>query len=241
MKAFANVRKNGLQAITLTEGDELIGVKFTNGDEDIILTTRKGMSIRFAERDVRPTGRSSMGVRGILLREGDELVSIQLASQGAYMLQLSEKGLGKRTRTEEFKLQGRGGMGVKCYKIVEKTGDLVGSLGVNDGDEILVITDEGIMIRTEVDSISVLGRITSGVKVMNLAEGVTIANFAKVKHLEGEESVDGGEDEGEELSEETVDGDASAEGSESSEEPADDDSLERLIDAAERDAAEDEG
>ena len=225
MKAFANVRKNGLQAITLSEGDELIGVKFTSGSEDIILTTRKGMSIRFAEQDVRPTGRSSMGVRGILLREGDEVVSVQLASQGDYMLQLSEKGLGKRTRTEDFKLQGRGGMGVKCYKIVERTGDLVGTLGVNDGDEILVITDEGIMIRTEVDSISVLGRITSGVKVMNLEEGVTIANFAKVKHLEGEEAGDG-EAEDEAV---TAEGDA---------EELPDDSLDRLIDAAEKDAAE---
>ena len=240
MKAFANVRKNGLQAITLSEGDELIGVKFTSGSEDIILTTRKGMSIRFAEQDVRPTGRSSMGVRGILLREGDEVVSVQLASQGDYMLQLSEKGLGKRTRTEDFKLQGRGGMGVKCYKIVEKTGELVGSLGVNDGDEILVITDEGIMIRTEVDSISVLGRITSGVKVMNLEEGVTIANFAKVKHLEGEEAGDG-EAEDEAV---TAEGDTENEAGEAElSEEADaeglpDDSLDRLIDAAEKDAAE---
>ena len=187
MQAFANVRKNGLAAINLAEGDELIGVKFTDGQQDVLLMSRKGMGIRFHESDVRPMGRSAGGVRGMSLDPDDELVSIQLASQGDYLLLLSQKGLGKRTRMEEFKAQIRGGKGVKYYKITEKTGEMVGCLGVNDGDEILVITEEGIMIRTEVDSISVLGRITSGVKVMNLSEGTTIANMAKVRHVEGED------------------------------------------------------
>ncbi|MBQ0060006.1 MAG: DNA gyrase subunit A [Lachnospiraceae bacterium] len=180
---FANVRKTGLQAMTMTEDDELIGVRFTDGNAEVLLVSHNGMGIRFHEKDVRPTGRSSMGVRGMALADDDYLVSAQLTVQGNDMLLITEKGMGKRTDMSEFHIQGRAGKGVKYYNITEKTGKLVGGLGVFGDEDILIITEEGVMIRTEVESISRLGRVTSGVKVMNLAEGVTIANFAKVRPL----------------------------------------------------------
>ena len=182
LSAFANVRKTGIIAITLREGDELIEVKFTDGNQDIFMVSGKGMCIRFHEDDVRPTGRTSMGVRGMEIDEDDIVVSMQLAVQGDFLLCISEKGLGKRTRKDEFKAQMRGGKGVKCYKITEKTGDLVGAKMVIEENEVLLITAEGIMIRTSVDMISVLGRNTSGVKVMNLEDGVKVASFTKVKN-----------------------------------------------------------
>ena len=182
LSAFANVRKTGIIAITLREGDELIEVKFTDGNQDIFMVSGKGMCIRFHEDDVRPTGRTSMGVRGMEIDEDDIVVSMQLAVQGNFLLCISEKGLGKRTRKDEFKAQMRGGKGVKCYKITEKTGDLVGAKMVIEENEVLLITAEGIMIRTSVDMISVLGRNTSGVKVMNLEDGVKVASFTKVKN-----------------------------------------------------------
>ena len=187
LEAFANIRKTGIIAMTLREGDELIEVKFTEKDEDVYLVTRKGMSIHFMETDVRPTGRSSMGVRGIELDEGDEVVSMQLGVQGDYMLTISEKGYGKRSLLSDFRLQNRGGKGIKCYKVTEKTGNVVGAKFVIDESEVLLITTEGIMIRTSVSDISVLGRITSGVKVMNLEEGVKVAGFSKVKNDERED------------------------------------------------------
>ena len=187
LAAFANIRKTGIIAMTLREGDELIEVKFTEKDEDVYLVTREGMSIHFMETDVRPTGRSSMGVRGIELDEGDEVVSMQLGVQGDYMLTISEKGYGKRSLLSDFRLQNRGGKGIKCYKVTEKTGKVVGAKFVIDESEVLLITTEGIMIRTSVSDISVLGRITSGVKVMNLEEGVKVAGFSKVKNDEREE------------------------------------------------------
>ncbi|MDO4804888.1 MAG: DNA gyrase subunit A [Lachnospiraceae bacterium] len=182
LSAFANIRKIGIIAMTLREGDELIEVKFTERDEEVYLVTRKGMCIRFRETDIRPSGRSSMGVKGITLAEDDEVVSMQLGVQGDYMLAISEKGYGKRTELSNFNLQSRGGKGLKCYKLTEKTGDLVGAKFVIDENEVLLITTEGIMIRTSVKDISVLGRITSGVKVMNLPEGVKVAGFSKVKN-----------------------------------------------------------
>ncbi|MDO4479288.1 MAG: DNA gyrase subunit A [Lachnospiraceae bacterium] len=184
---FRNIRKNGLQAITLLEDDELIGMKVTEGNEDVILTSHDGMCIRFNENDVRPTGRSAMGVRGIFLRDEDTVVAINLASEGACILAISENGMGKRTPMEEYRLQQRGGMGLKAYRITEKTGALVGSMAVDDDNEILVITTEGIMIRMAVSDISVLQRITSGVKVMNLDPGVTVAGYTKVQQGDDEE------------------------------------------------------
>lgn len=194
MVDYANVRKTGLLAITLREDDELIETKFTDNQQDVILISRKGACIRFNEKDVRSTGRTSMGVRGMDLRNDDEIVSMQLTSQGEDLLFISEKGLGKRTKMDEFKNQNRGGKGVKCYKITEKSGDLVGAVGVNSDNEVMLITTEGIVIRTEVSTISELGRITSGVKVMDLKDGVRVASYTKVKNSEGGEEKDGAED-----------------------------------------------
>ena len=180
LSAFAKVRKSGIVAMTLREDDELIEVLYTERDEDIFLVTAEGMSIHFNEKDVRPTGRTSMGVCGIKLAEGDRVVAMQLAIQGNEMLVISENGMGKRTDKKEFNIQGRGGKGGKCYKVTEKTGRVVGAKMVTDENQILLITTEGVMIRTSVSSISVLGRITSGVKVMDLNEGVSVASFTKV-------------------------------------------------------------
>jgi DNA gyrase subunit A len=198
LSAFANVRKTGIIAITLREGDELIEVKFTDGNQDIFMVSKKGMCIRFHEDDVRPTGRSSMGVRGMDIGEDDIVVSMQLAVQGDFLLCISEKGLGKRTKKDEFKAQSRGGKGVKCYKTTEKTGDLVGAKMVIEENEVLLITTEGIMIRTSVDMISVLGRNTSGVKVMNLEEGIKVASFTKVKNDDSQSEENSSESEAEE-------------------------------------------
>ena len=198
LSAFANVRKTGIIAITLREGDELIEVKFTDGSQDIFMVSKKGMCIRFHEDDVRPTGRSSMGVRGMDIGEDDIVVSMQLAVQGDFLLCISEKGLGKRTKKDEFKAQSRGGKGVKCYKTTEKTGDLVGAKMVIEENEVLLITTEGIMIRTSVDMISVLGRNTSGVKVMNLEEGIKVASFTKVKNDDSQNEENSSESETEE-------------------------------------------
>ena len=178
---YANVRKKGLAAINLREDDELIEVKFTDSTKDIILVTKYGQCIRFNETDVRSTGRTSMGVIGMNLSDEDEVVGMQLNTQGEYLLIASEKGLGKLTKMEEFSPQNRGGKGVKCYKITEKTGNIVGVKAVNMDNEIMMITTEGIIIRMKVDGISVLGRVTSGVKLMNLSEDVTVASIAKVR------------------------------------------------------------
>ena len=185
---YSNVRKTGLAAITLREDDELIEVKFTDNEQDIILITKLGQCIRFDETDVRATGRTSMGVRGINLSKGDEVVAMQLCSQGEQILIVSGKGLGKRTVMDEFTAQNRGGKGVKCYKITEKTGEVVGAKAVNEDDEIMIINTEGIVIRMECKGISVLGRITSGVKLINLRENEVVASIAKVKEKEEEEA-----------------------------------------------------
>ena len=187
---YSNVRKTGLAAITLREDDELIEVKFTDNEQDIILITKQGQCIRFDEKDVRATGRTSMGVRGINLSPKDDVVAMQMCSQGEQILIVSEKGLGKRTVMEEFTAQNRGGKGVKCYKITEKTGEVVGAKAVNEDDEIMIINTEGIIIRIECKGISVLGRITSGVKLINLRENEIVASIAKVKEKEEEETDD---------------------------------------------------
>ena len=176
---FRNVRKNGLAAITLRDDDQLIEVKYTDGNQDVFLATKKGMSIRFSESDVRATGRGSMGVRGIRLGRDDEVIGMQLRSQGEYLLFASEKGMGKRTPADAFKIQHRGGRGVICYKLMEKTGDLVGVKAVEEENEIMLITTEGIIIRTPVSGISVLGRSASGVKLMRTED--TVASIAKVR------------------------------------------------------------
>ena len=178
---YSNVRKNGLTAINLREDDELIEVKITDENSEIFLVTKFGMCIRFRETDVRATGRASMGVIGMTLTDGDEVVGMQLDHQGKSLLIVSEQGMGKRTSLEEFTLQHRGGKGVKCYKITEKTGDVVGVKAVNDDHEIMMITTEGIIIQIRMEDVSILGRITSGVKLINLDPGVKVAQIAKVR------------------------------------------------------------
>ena len=190
---YANVRKTGLAAISLKDDDESIEVKFTDNKKDIILVTKYGQCIRFKDTDVRSTGRVSMGVRGINLSDGDEIIGMQLCSQGDYLLIVSEKGMGKRTSMSEFSVQNRGGKGVKCYKITEKTGNVVGVKAVNDDNEVMMITTEGIIIRIACSDISILGRITSGVKLMNLDEKVSVASIAKVR--EKEDKAEGNEQE----------------------------------------------
>ena len=181
---YANIRKSGLQAINLRDDDELIEVKFTDNEKDILLVTRLGKCIRFRETDVRPTGRTSMGVIGMNLDDGDEVIGMQLDAQGEALLIVSENGLGKRTDMNEFAVQQRGGKGVKCYKINEKTGNVVGAKAVNENQEVMIITTEGIIIRIPVDSISILGRITSGVKLINMEEDISVASIAKVRESE---------------------------------------------------------
>ena len=178
---YANVRKKGLAAINLREDDELIEVKKTNNTEDIFLVTKYGQCIRFKETDVRKTGRVSMGVIGMNLTDGDEVIGMQMESQGDALMIVSEKGLGKCTLISEFTTQNRGGKGVKCYKITEKTGNIVGVKAVNQNNELMLITTEGIIIRIKVSNTTLLGRITSGVKLINLDENVTVASIAKVR------------------------------------------------------------
>ena len=184
IQEYENVRKTGLAAITLREDDELIEVKVTDGEKDILLATKYGQCFRFHEEDVRPTGRTSMGVRGMNLSDRDEIVGMQMDVQGEYLLIASEKGMGKLTKMEEFTPQNRGGKGVKCYKIMEKTGNVVGVKAVDLDDEIMIINTDGIVIRMECESISILGRITSGVKLINLKENEEVASIAKVRKTE---------------------------------------------------------
>ena len=209
MKEYKNVRKTGLQAIVLRENDELIEVKATDNKKDVFLVTKKGQCIRFPETDVRVTGRVSMGVIGMKLDDGDEVIGMQVDTQGEYLLVVSENGMGKRTEIDEFTPQRRGGKGVRCYKIVDKTGDLVGAKLVHDDHDIMPITTEGIIIRISVSDISIIGRNTSGVKLMNIDQetDISVASIAKVREsgdknqdeeeeiLEGADEVDSGENE----------------------------------------------
>ena len=188
---YMNVRKTGLAAISLREDDLLIEVKVTDNAQDILLVTKYGQCIRFNEKDVRSTGRVSMGVRGMNLSDNDEIIGMQMSSQGKDMLIVSEKGMGKRTSMEEFTKQNRGGKGVKCYKITEKTGNVVGMKAVDEESEIMIINTEGIVIRMKCSAISQYGRITSGVKLINLPEKEKVASVAKVRtasaEIDGEE------------------------------------------------------
>ena len=187
---YGNIRKNGLIAINLKEDDELIEVKITNKDSEIFLVTKQGMCIRFKETDARNTGRMSMGVIGMNLNDGDEIIGMQLNTQGDSLLIVSEHGLGKRTYIDEFTIQKRGGKGVKCYKITEKTGEVIGVKAVNDDHEIMMITTEGIIIQLRMEDISTLGRITSGVKMMNVDKDVKVARIAKVREKVSDGTID---------------------------------------------------
>lgn len=194
LSEYLNIRKSGLQAITLREDDELIEVKCTDNQKDIILATKNGMCIRFHETDVRPTGRNSMGVIGMNLVDDDEIIGMQMHTQGEFLLLVSEYGLGKRTSMKEFTVQHRGGKGIRCYKLTEKTGNLIGMKAVNPEHEIMLISTEGIIIRMPVEGISCFGRNTSGVKLISMDQekDITVASIAKVRESEkanGEELI----------------------------------------------------
>ena len=177
---FKNINKSGLIAIGLRNDDELIDVKITNGEKDVILVTENGMSIRFNETDIRPMGRTAMGVKGITLSEEDKVVSMKLTDEGHELLVVSEKGFGKRTDIEEYRLQSRAGKGIKTYNIFEKTGKIVGAEMVDEKDQIMIINSDGILIRLEVEGISIYGRVTSGVKLMKTEDEVNVVSIAKI-------------------------------------------------------------
>jgi DNA gyrase subunit A len=181
---YANVRKTGLAAITLREDDRLIQVRITDNQDDVLLVTKYGQCIRFHEQDVRPTGRMSMGVRGMNLGDQDQVIGMQMSKEGQELLVVSEKGMGKRTLISEFTAQNRGGKGIKCYKITEKTGNVVGMVAVDYESEIMIINTDGIIIRMQCADISCQGRVASGVKLINLSEQEKVASIAKVKKTE---------------------------------------------------------
>ncbi|MBS7046024.1 MAG: hypothetical protein KH121_08000, partial [Eubacterium sp.] len=240
IKEFANIRKTGIQAIGMRDDDELIEVKLTDSDCDIILVTKLGQCIRFKETDVRPTGRSAMGVIGMNLLDEDEVVGMQLDKQGDSLLIVSENGLGKRTDINEFVVQHRGGKGVKCYKINEKTGNVVGVKAVDDTREVMLITTDGIIIQIKCDDISNLGRITSGVKLINLDEGVKVATIAKVRKKpvdENDKDADGFEEESQEKSAVVSEADSQPEGEKEPESEIDA-SIDELLERAEKDKNE---
>ena len=239
---YANVRKTGLAAINLREDDELIEVKKTDNNQDIFLVTKSGQCIRFKETDVRKTGRTSMGVIGMNLTDGDEVVGMQMESQGDSLMIVSEKGLGKCTLISEFTTQNRGGKGVKCYKITEKTGNIVGVKAVNHDNEIMLITTEGIIIRIKVADTALLGRITSGVKLINLDENVTVASIAKVRENKELETADTSElltDEEEAASAALAAENAKKAAGQSDNSETDDELMDELLKRAEDDAKDD--
>ena len=222
---YANIRSNGLQAINLREDDDLIEVKLTDGKAEIFLGTKMGQCIRFSESNIRSVGRNSIGVRGMSLNPEDEVIGMQLLSQGKYILTVSEKGLGKRTDMSEFTLQNRGGKGLKFYKITEKTGHVIGMKAVDEDNELILITNEGIVIRINVSDISELSRITSGVKLMDLEPGIFIAGIARLKALqEISEEIEESEEEVLELGEDFDDfGDEDWDDEDDAEEESDED------------------
>ena len=239
---YANVRKTGLAAINLREDDELIEVKKTDNNQDIFLVTKYGQCIRFKETDVRKTGRTYMGVIGMNLTDGDEVVGMQMESQGDSLMIVSEKGLGKCTLISEFTTQNRGGKGVKCYKITEKTGNIVGVKAVNHDNEIMLITTEGIIIRIKVADTALLGRITSGVKLINLDENVTVASIAKVRENKELETADTSElltDEEEAASAALAAENAKKAAGQADNSETDDELMEELLKRAEADAKDD--
>ena len=178
---YAHIRKTGIIGINLRDDDELIEVKQTDADTEIFLVTKYGKCIRFKETDVRTTGRSAMGVIGMTLNYDDEVVGMQLDHQGDSLLIVSANGMGKRTSTDEYSVQNRGGKGVKCYKVTDKTGDIIGVKAVNDDHEIMMITSTGIIIQIKMSDLRLIGRDTSGVKLIDLEDGVTVAQIAKVR------------------------------------------------------------
>ncbi len=240
-KEFANIRKNGIQAMTLRDDDELIEVKLTDDTTEVLMVTKLGMCIRFKATDVRPTGRSAMGVIGMNLMDTDEVVGVQLNTQGNTMLIVSENGMGKKTDISEYAVQHRGGKGVKCYKITEKTGNVIGAKAVDDTREVMLITTEGIIIRLACRDISTLGRITSGVKLINLDDNVKVATVSKVRKSPSDEDGNETEELGEESDSENIEGvDEEKENtSDNKTSDVEDDSIDRLLESADKDNQED--
>ena len=240
-REFANIRKNGIQAMTLRDDDELIEVKLTDDTTEVMMVTKLGMCIRFKATDVRPTGRSAMGVIGMNLMDTDEVVGVQLNTQGDTMLIVSENGMGKKTDISEYAVQHRGGKGVKCYKITEKTGNVIGAKAVDDTREVMLITTEGIIIRLACRDISTLGRITSGVKLINLDDNVKVATVSKVRKSPSGDDGNETEEFDAESDSENIDGvnKVNENTSDSNTSDVADDSIERLLDAANKDNQED--
>ncbi len=194
---YSNIRKGGLNAVNLRDDDELISVFITDGTKNIFVGTHDGMGIRFNENDARPLGRTATGVRAIKLKDGDYVVSAGVAEHGLTLLNVTEKGYGKRTDVEEFTLQQRGGLGVKSHQITEKTGNIAGSVIIDENDELMIITSEGVIIRLRASDISTFGRASQGVKLINLDEGVTVAGVAKI----AEDQIEAEEETSEEITE----------------------------------------
>lgn len=240
-KEFANIRKNGIQAMTLRDDDELIEVKLTDDTTEVMMVTKLGMCIRFKATDVRPTGRSAMGVIGMNLMDTDEVVGVQLNTQGDTMLIVSENGMGKKTDISEYAVQHRGGKGVKCYKITEKTGNVICAKAVDDTREVMLITTEGIIIRLACRDISTLGRITSGVKLINLDDNVKVATVSKVRKSPSGDDGNETEEFDAESDSENIDGVNKVNENTSDINTSDvaDDSIDRLLDAANKDNQED--
>ena len=240
-REFANIRKNGIQAMTLRDDDELIEVKLTDDTTEVMMVTKLGMCIRFKATDVRPTGRSAMGVIGMNLMDTDEVVGVQLNTQGDTMLIVSENGMGKKTDISEYAVQHRGGKGVKCYKITEKTGNVIGAKAVDDTREVMLITTEGIIIRLACRDISTLGRITSGVKLINLDDNVKVATVSKVRKSPSGDDGNETEEFDAESDSENIDGvnKVNENTSDSNTSNVADDSIDRLLDAANKDNQED--
>ncbi len=240
-REFANIRKNGIQAMTLRDDDELIEVKLTDDTTEVMMVTKLGMCIRFKATDVRPTGRSAMGVIGMNLMDTDEIVGVQLNTQGDTMLIVSENGMGKKTDISEYAVQHRGGKGVKCYKITEKTGNVIGAKAVDDTREVMLITTEGIIIRLACRDISTLGRITSGVKLINLDDNVKVATVSKVRKSPSGDDGNETEEFDAESDSENIDGvnKVNENTSDSNTSDVADDSIDRLLDAANKDNQED--
>jgi DNA gyrase subunit A len=190
LNELKNIRSAGIRALTLEEGNELIAVRRTSGGEEVLMVTHNGQAIRFSEEDVRCMGRGAVGVRGVALREGDYVVGCEIVSHGEALLSVTENGFGKRTLTSEYSLQGRGGYGTRNYNITNKTGKVAACAIVNDTDDVLIISDDGTIIRISASGINLYGRSTQGVRIMNLADGVKVNALAKTKMEDGEEEAD---------------------------------------------------
>ena len=185
--SYNTSRKGGLAAIVLDEDDELINVNLTDGKNDVILSTYNGMCIRFNEEDVRPRGRVSHGVRGIRLSEGDRVIAMSVAAQGGELLVVTENGYGKKTDLSEYKTQTRGGKGVNTYRISQTTGNVAGMKVVSEDEDLMLISSDGTVIRMKTAEISTIGRLTKGVRLMRMADGVSVVSIALTQETDDEE------------------------------------------------------